>query len=136
MTKASLALPNGTTVTIEGTSEEVDRLLKLYAGQGPKTEGARKTTQGKQKLKPGKAKAQGEELDLAEIVNLIKNCDEAESVEERILDRTSLVNRVLLSLYVVHEYMANKYALTTGDINKITTDLGVPVSTANVSHAF
>lgn len=34
MAKASLKLPNGTTVVIEGSTEEVQRLLKIYAGKG------------------------------------------------------------------------------------------------------
>jgi hypothetical protein len=66
-------------------------------------------------------------------VNLTKTCDEAESIEAQILDRTSQVDRTLLPLYVVHEHLGNKFGLSSGDVSKITTDLGVPISTANAS---
>jgi len=64
---------------------------------------------------------------------LVKNCDEAESIENKILDKASQVNRTLLPLYIVHEHMDNAVALTSGDINKITTDLGIPIATPNAS---
>jgi hypothetical protein len=39
MAKASIELPNGTAVNIEGTTEEIQRLLEFYGGQAsaPKT---------------------------------------------------------------------------------------------------
>jgi hypothetical protein len=74
-----------------------------------------------------------ESANLAEIVNLVKNCDEAESIENQILDRASQVDRVLLPLYIVHEYLDNSFGLSSGDIGRITRDLGVPVSQPNAS---
>jgi len=76
----------------------------------------------------------GDKPNLAEIVNLIKNCDEAEAIESQILDRTSQVNRILLPLFIVYKHQGNAFGLTSGDINKITIDLGIPIQTANVSH--
>ena len=43
------------------------------------------------------------------------------------------MNRILLPLYIVHEYYGNSIGLTSGDVSKITTDLGVPVQTPNAS---
>lgn len=136
MAKASLKLSNGTTVEIEGSPKEVQQLLEFYEGGGPTTKVSGKIEKVKAKLGGVKGKTKAEEVDLLEIVNLVKNCDEAESIEDNILDRTSAVNRILLPLYIVHEYLDNKYGLTTGDVSKITTDLGIPVSTSNVSHCF
>lgn len=71
--------------------------------------------------------------DLAKIVNLVKDCNEAEEMEAQILDRSGQVNRVLLPLYIVHEYMGNEIGLTSGDVNKVTTELGIPIGIANAS---
>ena len=50
-----------------------------------------------------------------------------------ILDRASQVDRTLLPLYLVHEHLGNAFGLSSGDVSKITTDLGVPVSQPNAS---
>jgi len=140
MAKASLKLPSGTTVAIEGSPEEVHQILEFYGAgssvgaggrQRPKKQKVQKRAEARvKKEKPGE-----HEVNLTEIVNLVKNCDEAESIETEILDRTSQVNRVLLPLYVVHEHMENDFGLTTGEVSKISTDLGIPISQANVAHA-
>lgn len=132
MAKATLKLSNGTSVVIEGTPEEVHRLLSLYSGDSPKSiPESRRPARKKASAVKDEA---GDHPDLADIVNLIKTCDEAESIEEQILDRTSQVNRILLPLYVIHEYLGNAVGLTSGEIKKITTELGIPVSQPNASH--
>ena len=139
MAKASLELPDGTVVTLEGTPEEVKHLLELYGGEGqpaakpasarrvaqrPKTRGrSAKSSESKQDGKP----------DLNEIVTLAKDCDEAEAIETQILDRTAQVDRTLLALYIVHEHLDNAFGLTSGEVRKITTDLGIPISQPNAS---
>lgn len=138
MAKATLTLSDGTSVVIEGTPEEVHRLLSLYGGDSHQTTAVtrRPKRQKTSRKKAPAAKAEvGDQPDLTVIVNLIKTCDEAESIEEQILDRASQVDRILLPLYVVHEYLDNKFGLTSGEVNKITTDLGIPVSQPNASRA-
>lgn len=139
MAKATIELPNGTQVIIEGTVEEVNQLLLFY---GKATENQvrkdRKALRKSNKTKGSKKKSVTNapvlKEYLNEIVNYIKNCDEAETIDNRILDRTSQVNRILLPLYIVHEHMDKSIGLTSGDVNKITTDLGVPISRPNASH--
>lgn len=136
MAKATLTLTNGTSVVIEGSPEEVHHLLSLYGGDSPQstTETRRRARKKSSPKKAPVAKARaGDQPDLADIVNLIKTCDEAESIEEQILDRASQVNRILLPLYVVHEYLDNAFGLTSGEVSKITTNLGVPVLAPNAS---
>lgn len=140
MAKASLKLPSGTVVTLEGTPEEVKRLLELYSGS---EKGQPKPTEAGRTRRPRQAKTDGRRAaterkkdgkpDLSEIVTLIKDCDEAEAIEKQILDRTAQVDRTLLALFVVHEYLDNAFGLTSGEINKITTDLGIPISQPNAS---
>jgi hypothetical protein len=143
MTKASLKLSNGTHVEVEGTVEEVHKLLNLYS-QGktipelPDSAKAGRKRSGKQT--PGRIRSKQEDapnkhgVDLTEIVHQIKDGDQADEIADHILDKVSLVNRVLLPLYVVHEHIGNKWGLTSGDISKITTDLGVRVSQPNASN--
>ncbi|TET38306.1 MAG: hypothetical protein E3J72_03590 [Planctomycetota bacterium] len=136
MPKATFKLPDGTLVTIDGTLEEVKKLLESYGGAGKAsstgTRNKKKTASGKSSKKSAE-KAHDEKPDLAEIINQIKDCSKAEIIETQILDRTSMVNRILLPLYIVHEYLDNAYGLTSGEISKITTDLSVPISTSNAS---
>lgn len=143
MAKASLTLPNGTVVQIEGTTEEVHDLLKFY-GEGARhtppdarkpaaRARARKAKGERTPSKQSAGEAGGSGPDLSEIVNLAKNCDNAEDIERRILDRASQVDRTLLPLYIVHEHLENVFGLSSGEVSKITTDLGVPVSQPNAS---
>jgi hypothetical protein len=143
MAKASLTLPNGTAVQIEGTTEEVRDLLHFYgAGTAHAPPAARKLAaplrvrkvKGEQtSLKQAAGQGTDSVPDLSEIVNLAKNCDEAEDIERQILDRASQVDRTLLPLYIVHEHLENAFGLSSGEVSKITTDLGVPVAQPHAS---
>lgn len=134
MARATLKLANGTVVTLEGTPEEVQRLLELYGGETqPASKSAARHGGGKRaRARARSAKssdeAQSGKLDLTEIVNLVKDCPEAEAIETQILVRTSQVDRTLLPLYIVHEHLDNAFGLTSGEISKITKDLGIPIS--------
>ncbi len=136
MAKASLTLPNGTVVQIEGTTQEVKELLELYSGNsGHQISGTKRVAQKKSIRKEGVSKSAtpSQQVDITEIVNLVKSCDEAEDIEMNILDKSSQVDRVLLPLYIVHEYLNNTYTLSSGDITAVTTQLSVPVAQPNAS---
>lgn len=131
MAKAKLRLPNGTEVQIEGTAEEVQKLLTFYDREAIKS--AENSPDQKPKRKIVTKGIQESSLDLANIVNITKDCDEADKIERHILDHTSQVNRTLLPLYIIHEHLDNDFGLTSGEISKITTDLGIPISQPNTS---
>lgn len=141
MAKATLTLPGGATVVIEGTPEEVHRLLELHTDAGssraattpPKAKTPKRRTNRKKDRPADGGDAASSAPDLSAIINLVKTSDEAESIEERILDRTSVVDRTLLPLFIVHEHLADAFGLTSGDVNRITTDLGIPIQTPNAS---
>jgi len=136
MAKANLKLPNGTNVNINGSAEEIQKILNLYSN-------------GNNLIKPGdknKSAQSGEKITeysptsrkevsgyLTKIVNLIKDCEEAENIEKNILDRASAINRVLLPLYIVNKHLDNKIGMQSGDISKITKQLGTPISQPNAS---
>jgi len=148
MARASILLPNGTKVDIDGTPDEVAALLALYgqAGGSHGGEGAA-ATKPRSARKPAKRKrvtsstgaaaaSQAATTDpalLTSIVNHVKNGDEAASIEQNVLDKTSQVDRTLLPLYIVHDYLENKFGLTSGDVSKVTTQLGIPISQPNAS---
>jgi hypothetical protein len=133
MTKATVELANGTKVTIEGSTEDVKQLLAFY-GQVAEQKKPMKSHPSKSSISSQHAAPQGK-VDLSAIIAQIKNSEDSDAMAEKILDRSSAVDRILLPLYVIHEHMSNSVGLTSGDISEITRDLGTPISIANVAHA-
>lgn len=135
MPKATIKLASGAVVNIAGTVADIKELLSFYGGLGVQHEPRAKTTASRPTPEKAPAQPQKEKLSLTEIVRQIKDCDEAEDMERRILDTTSQINRILLPLFIVYRYMSGKYGLTSGDISAITKELGIPIHVANVSNA-
>ncbi len=127
MPKASFTLPNGTIVTIEGKSAEVKGLLTFYGGLSEQGESARKKKSTKTGRKKSAVVKKISPVKIAHIVNQIKSCPEAEQIEKNILAKTQEANRVLLPLYVIHEYMGNAFGITTIEISRVTAELGAQV---------
>lgn len=67
------------------------------------------------------------------IVNKIGDCDETEVIQKKILDTRGAEGRVLLAFYISYKYFGNEW-LSSGDIEKITSDLGVKIDKKNVSN--
>lgn len=140
MAKASINLSNGTAVNLEGTAEEIIKLLTVYGGNANMAAPvAPATTAIKQQrtevIKPIAGKGgTSDEVDLIGIVHQVKSCDVSEAIERTILDINTRIPRVLLPLYITHKYMGDAFGLTSGEITKITTQLGVPVSVSNASN--
>lgn len=140
MATAKIRLANGTVVEIEGAADEIKELLEFYGTESKAKRSAPKSgAGGKAKRNSGSSssskasEAEASGVDLTAIVNLVKSCDEAEDIETNILDKNSQVDRTLLPLYIVYEHLNNEHALSSGDISRITTQLSVPVATANAS---
>ena len=68
------------------------------------------------------------------IVNKIKDCEESEKIDAQVLNKISLPAKVLLPFYICYKYFSEQ-GLTTGDIEKITSQLRVRVKVPNVSKA-
>lgn len=71
---------------------------------------------------------------LMDIVSKIKDCEESEKIDSQILDKRSQEGRILLPFYICYKYFPNQ-RLTTGDIEKITSELGAKIKVNNVSKA-
>jgi hypothetical protein len=126
----SLELPRGTSITFEGTPEEVENLLDNTQHSGDSSQSSipkpskngRIPSSEKQELSSNSSQVMP---DILQIVNIAKSCPEAEAIEKKILEnKPSETDRVLLPLYIVHEYLDNAYGLTTVEIEAITTELG------------
>src|SRR5205809_7286740 len=98
MVRASLTLPNGTSVNIEGSPDEVKKLLDFY---GAKPQEPTKPSQ--RALVRHQRPTQEAAADITEIVRHVKDSEEAEAIERNILNRSSQVDRTLLPLDNIHE---------------------------------
>lgn len=67
------------------------------------------------------------------IVNKIGECDESEAIQSKILDQRSADGKILLCFYISYKYFKNAW-LTTGDIEKITSNLGVKIDVRNIAN--
>ena len=85
------------------------------------------------KSKSGKKVVEDTELPL-KIANKIGDCDEADAIQTNVLDKRDRGARALLCLYVSYKYFDNAW-LTTGDIQQITSELGVKVEISNANKA-
>lgn len=72
-----------------------------------------------------------DDMDLA-MANSITNCEEAELIQNKVLDSRNLEARILLCFFISDKYFGNAW-LTSGNIERITSELGVKVSSANAS---
>lgn len=137
MPKGTITLANGTVILIEGSLAELKDLLDHYGRsttRQPDQSPPRKR-RGRRSFTPSEPERPSTENKIAKIVGLVKSCDEADDIETRILDQSSQVDRILLPLYVAHQYMKDTLGLTSGEISKVTRELGVPVSQSNASTA-
>lgn len=133
--KAKFELPDGTKIEVEGDASEVERLMKIYVGsENGGNENLRERTASASKPSSKSAGDNSDvSVDINQIVHLIKDCEEAEVIEAKVLDEKSVLHRVLLPLYMAGKYLENTPGLTSGDVSKILNELGVPVKTANAS---
>jgi hypothetical protein len=136
MAKAHIKLISGAVVDIEGTPTEITELLRYFDSGESKdkgSEGARpEVTRTARRARAPETEGTP---DLTSIVNLTKECSEYEAIEAHVLDAPAVIPRVLLPLYVVFSHQGNKVWLTTGEIARITRELGAPVVQPNVSRA-
>lgn len=125
---AKFELPNGTMIEVDGSIDDIARLAQLYSSPNNGPRAATAARQSNEDVANG-----SDDIDIPELVGLIKDCDDAELIEQRVLNQRSALNRVLLPLYIAHKHVSEMLGLTSGDIEKITDQLGVKVSVSNAS---
>jgi hypothetical protein len=130
MAKASMILPDGTTVIIEGSPDEIKKIIALRQVPQP---GIEEKPQRKRRAAKAVSRPADEGVNLPNLVNQAKSSDEFELIESNILDRTSLVDRILLPMYVAAKHISGHTSLTSGDISKFLSELGVNIAQPNVA---
>ncbi len=128
MAKSTINLPDGTTISIDGSPEEIKKILSIY-----QTEKSKILTREKKSKSGKKGEEKSEQDNVLEVINYIKNCDETDAIEEKILDRASQVDRVLLPLYAADK-IENKPSLSSGDIHSVLRELGIKIALPNISN--
>ncbi len=106
--------------------------------QAPSAKPARKTATKKTtspKKNSSSDDGNGESsVDIISIVNAINDSDKHPVIEAKILKKSTQLNRILLAFYFAHEVNAD-YNITTGDVEKITHQLGIRIKGNNVSRS-
>ncbi|WP_422037067.1 hypothetical protein [Roseibium sp.] len=135
MAEATIKLANGTTITVSGSAEEVAHVAMLYSGGSQPTAPSAKSGQPKEDIKAAATDGPSDDVDLSQIANTIFDCEETEALEKHILGHSDVVNKIMMCLYINEKYFNSQPALTTGEISKILSQLGISVATSNVSLA-
>jgi hypothetical protein len=66
------------------------------------------------------------------IANKANDCDETDAIAKILISR-DMQAKLLVCFYVSHKYFGNKW-LTTGDLEKITSELGAKIDIRNISN--
>jgi hypothetical protein len=132
MAKASLTLPDGTTVQIDGSPDEIQKIISLHRPPQKEAKELVSTFKKEQATKK-ETPVEKHELNLSSLVNTTKSCEEFDQIETNILDRSSVVDRLLLPLYVAHEYISEHLSLTSGDITKYLSQFSVNIAQPNIA---
>ena len=131
--KAHISLPDGTKIEFEGSLEELQGLTQHLQSRPVSAAGGKSGRVGERlSAVADKGGPAEDEPDVARIVAVIKECDEAEVIDAKVLAQRDVLNRVLMCLWVVHKYINPMHGLTSGDVERITDQLGVRVA---ISHA-
>lgn len=82
----------------------------------------------------GAGGGQALETDLfLKIANKAGDCEERQEIQKYVMDKRGAEGKVLLSFYISYKYFSNAW-LTSGDIERITSQLGIKIDKRNVSN--
>ena len=81
-----------------------------------------------------KVQEKGNEDIALTIANKMTDCDESTDIQTKVLDGRSVDAKVLMCFYISHKYFGNEW-LTSGDVQRITAELGVKIDVGNASNA-
>lgn len=132
MAKSIIKLPDGTLITIDGSPEEIKNIVSIYSLDGKKEVSPK--MEKKKEVIPETLELEGINEDVVlQITNYIKQCEDGDAIESKILNRTSQVDRVLLPLHIASK-LKNKPLLTSGDIHGVLKELGIKIAVPNIAN--
>jgi len=73
-------------------------------------------------------------IDVVKIVNAIYDAENHDVVEQKILKKSNQLNRILMIFAFVNKVYDHNTSITTGDIEKITDQLGVRIKRPNAAN--
>ena len=93
-------------------------------------EGSTQPKAGGEADSEGSAKNQSTVLS---IINKVGDCGESEKIKLKVIDQRGMEAKILLCFYISFKYFHNGW-LTSGDIEKITSELGIKIDQRNVTN--
>lgn len=128
--KATLSLPGGVVVRVEGAADEVRRVVKTLGRPEPHSPA---DAPGRGRVASRDEGPAPQTPDLAELVNAIKESDEFEAFDQHIFKRRRQLERVLLPMYVLGKTSGSTVGLTSGEISRVCAELGLRMSQPNAA---
>jgi hypothetical protein len=133
MVKSTIKLENGTVITVEGSVEEVSRLMSVYGKpNGGTVSGDQKVSAPPKKKEVASDNPDGK-IDTISLVNATKDADDYEQIEKNIFDKASQVDRVLLPIFIAERKFGNDATLTSNDVYKFLKEFGINMALPNIS---
>ena len=131
MAKASINTSDGTKVVVEGDPEEIKRILSLYLSseKASKHEPAKDPISSRSKL----SRPNGGRVEVQDLVNSLKGYEDFDALERSILDKGTMLYRVLLPLFVSNRSFPEKGGLTSGDIVRFLTQFNIKIDQGNAA---
>lgn len=131
--KSTIKLENGTIVTIEGSVEEVAKLMSVYGKPQSSVISGGQAEPVSPKKKETILEKTEEKIDTISLVNATKDADDYDQIEKNILDKASQVDRVMLPLFIAERSFGNEATLTSNDVYKFLKEFGINMALPNIS---
>jgi hypothetical protein len=71
-------------------------------------------------------------VDIVKIINSINESEQHDIIKENILNKVKNLNKILLVFYFTNEAHGNNTYITTGNVEKITDQLGIKIEKTNI----
>jgi hypothetical protein len=131
MIKSTIKLENGTLITVEGSVEDVAKLMSIYGKPSVSSIAMVSDDFSPAKKEPPSVKE--DKIETINLVNATKDADDYTEIEKNILDKASQVDRVLLPIFIAERKFGADISLTSNDIYKYLKEFGINMALPNVS---
>ncbi|MDQ6941507.1 MAG: hypothetical protein M3169_03220 [Candidatus Eremiobacteraeota bacterium] len=114
----------------------LSRSLTTERPAAPRAAGNRKTRKKRPATSPGTPDGRPDSgPDIAKLVNRLKNLANFSAIEIEVLDQSDLLRRILVALAIYRQQNGDGGGMTSGDIVKFYSQLGIKLGMPNVSTA-
>ena len=114
----------------------LSRSLMIERPPAPRSASSRKTRKKRPATPPGTSDGRVDSgPDIAVLVNRMKNLANFAAIEREVLDESDLLRRILVALAIYRQQNGDGGGMTSGDIVKFYSQLGIKLGMPNVSTA-